>query len=116
MKTSGEGAERDIRKETEVNGGRGGEREREREETGGSVKCLLSAHSGPLRYSCIIVRRHGIHAIKMKPILVGSSLLQQLETPSSGETLRLSVNHTYHNHIDSLGSCDPEPTFFPSFF
>lgn len=112
MKRSGEGAERDIRKETEVNGGAGVERE----ETGGSVKCLLSAHSGPLRYSCITVRRHGIHARKMKPVLVGSSLLQQLEALPSGDTLRLSVNHIYHNHIDSLGSCGPEPTFFSSFF
>lgn len=109
MKRSGEGAERDIRKETEVNGGGGGG---EREGTGGSVKCLLSAHSGPLHYSCITVRRHGIHARKMKPVLEGSSLLQQLEALPSGNTLRLSVNHTYHNHIDSLGSCDPEPTFF----
>ena len=40
MKTSGEGAERDIRKETEVNGGRGGERERER---GHRRECQVSA-------------------------------------------------------------------------
>ena len=39
MKRSGEGEERDIRKETEGKGGRG--EEREREETGGSVKCLV---------------------------------------------------------------------------
>ena len=48
----------------------------------------------------------------MKPVLAGSSLLRQLETLPSGDTLGLSVNHTYHNHIDSLGSCDPESTFF----
>lgn len=122
VKRSGEGAERNIRKETEGKGGEPGKeggREKGREQERGSGTyhlSLLSTHSGPLGYWCIaVVRWHRIRARKVTPVLFGNFLLKQLGTLPTGETLWLSVNHTNHNHIGSPGSCDPEPTLYLPF-